>query len=182
MASRDGYCVYRPSGATRLIALPAAPPAPPHRADDMLLTSADVEDVVETLTRGNVTEVKVVLASVVLALACYQLLLIAVGYGKVRLGFLEARPASSAHRAAGDAIVVMVVVVAVMCLSYFGFEDDEALHAVAGTALLVMLAFKIAVIRRWHSLGRFLPFLGVSVFMLLALTWLTSAGDFLADQ
>jgi hypothetical protein len=34
-------------------------------------TSKPVEDVVESLTRGNVTEVKVVLASVVLALACY---------------------------------------------------------------------------------------------------------------
>jgi Family of unknown function (DUF6529) len=71
-----------------------------------------VEDLVESVTRGNVTEVKVVLASVVLALACYQLVLIAVGYGRVRLSFLEARPASAAHRAAGDAIVVMVAVVA----------------------------------------------------------------------
>jgi len=34
-----------------------------------------LEDVVESLTRGNVTEVKVVLASV-LALAVYQLVLI----------------------------------------------------------------------------------------------------------
>ena len=148
----------------------------------MLLRSGDVEDVVESLPRGNVTEVKVVLASVVLALACYQLVLIAVGYGKLRLPFLEARPAALAHRAAGDAIVVMVAVVAVMCLSYFGVDDDEVLHAVAGTALLAMLAFKIAVLRRWHALSRFLPLLGISVFMLLALTWLTSAGNFLADQ
>ena len=49
--------------------------------------------------RGNPTEVKVVLASVVLALACYQLVLIAVGYGKARVSFLEARPAARAHRA-----------------------------------------------------------------------------------
>jgi hypothetical protein len=140
-----------------------------------------VEDLVESLTRGNVTEVKVVLASVVLALACYQLALIAVGYGKVRLPFLEARPAALAHRAAGDAIVVIVAVVALMCLSYYGFEDDKALHGVAGTALLAVLALKIAVIRRWHALGRFLPLLGISVFALLALTWLTSAGAFLGN-
>jgi hypothetical protein len=31
-----------------------------------------VEDLIADITRGNVTEVKVVLASVVLALACYQ--------------------------------------------------------------------------------------------------------------
>jgi hypothetical protein len=80
-----------------------------------------VEDLVGDIARGNVTEVKVVLASVVMALACYQLFLIAVGYGRVRPSFLAARPASLAHRAVGDALVVMVVVVALMCLSYFGF-------------------------------------------------------------
>lgn len=75
-----------------------------------------MEDLVETVTRGNVTEVKVILASVCLALAVYQLVLIAVGYGKVRPPFLDAPGASSAHRALGDTIVVLLVVVAVMCI------------------------------------------------------------------
>ena len=141
-----------------------------------------MEDLIADITRGNVTEVKVVLASVVMALACYQLILIAVGYGKVRLSFLGPRPAALAHRAVGDAIVVMVVVVALMCLSYFGFGEDTTLHVLAATALLVVLALKIAVVRWWHGLGRLLPLLGVSVFGLLAVTWLTSAGDFLADR
>ena len=113
-----------------------------------------MEDLIGDITRGNVTEVKVVLASVVMALACYQLVLIAVGYGKVRPSFLGARPAALAHRAVGDAIVVMVVVVALMCLSYFGFGEDRTLHVVAATALLVVLALKIAVVRWWHGLGR----------------------------
>ena len=141
-----------------------------------------MEDLVERLSRGNVTEVKVVLASVVMALACYQLLLIAIGYGKLRPSFLAARPASRAHRAAGDAIAVIVAVVAVMCLSYFGYEDDSVVHVVAGSALLVVLAIKIAVLRRWHRLGRYLPVLGISVFVLLAVTWASSAGSFLADR
>jgi hypothetical protein len=141
-----------------------------------------VEDLVADIARGNVTEVKVVLASVVMALACYQLVLIAVGYGKVRPSFLESRPAFFAHRTVGDAIVVMVVVVALMCLSYFGLEEDRTVHVAAAIALLAVLALKIAVIRWWHGLGRLLPVLGLSVFGLLALTWLTSAGDFLADQ
>jgi len=54
-----------------------------------------VEDFVEQLSRGNVEEVKVVLASVVAALAIYQVLLMAVGYGRLRLPFLASRPASS---------------------------------------------------------------------------------------
>jgi hypothetical protein len=33
-----------------------------------------------------------------------------------------------------------------MCLTYFGFEEDEAvLHAVSGFALLGVIAFKVAV-------------------------------------
>jgi hypothetical protein len=38
------------------------------------------------------------------------------------------------------------------------------------------------VLRRWHRLGRYLPVLGITVFALLAVTWLSSAGDFLADR
>ena len=141
-----------------------------------------MEGLVETLTRGNPTEVKVVLASVVAALAVYQLVLIAIGYGKVRLPMLEARPASRAHRASGDAIVVMTVVIAVMCVSVFGFDDDGMLHAVAGVALLGALALKIAVLRWWRGLGRYLPLIGTAVFVLMALTWASSAGEFLVDR
>jgi hypothetical protein len=118
---------------------------------------------------------------VALALAVYQVVLIAVGYGKLRPPFLGARAASWTHRASGDAIVVLLVLTATMCVSYFGFEDDAILHIAAGTALLAVLALKILVLRRWHAAGRFLPVLGISVLLLLALTWLSSAGTFLAD-
>jgi hypothetical protein len=141
-----------------------------------------VEDLIETLTRGNPTEVKVVVASVAFALAVYQLVLISIGYGKLRLPFLAARPASRTHRAVGDTIVVLLVVTAFMCVGYFGLEDDAALHIVAAISLLTVLGLKIMVLRRWHALGRFLPALGISVWLLLALTWLTSAGDFLAGS
>lgn len=140
-----------------------------------------MEDLVESLTRGNTTEVKVMLASVALALAVYQVVLITVGYGKLRPRFLAAASASFAHRANGDAIAAILVVVAVMCVSYFGFEE-AGLHGAAAIALLTTLALKILVVRRWHGLGRFLPFLGAAVWMLLALTWVTSAGSFLADS
>jgi hypothetical protein len=141
-----------------------------------------MEDLVSDLTRGNVTEVKVVLASVVMALACYQLALIAVGYGKLRLPFLAARPASSTHRAVGNAIVVITLVVAVMCLSYFELEDDASAHAIAAIALLIVLAFKIAVVRWLHGLSRLLPLLGLSVWVLFGVTFGTSAGDFLVSR
>ena len=139
-----------------------------------------LEDLVEELTRGNVTEVKVVLASVVAALAVYQVLLMAVGYRKLRPPFLGAAPASAAHRALGDAIVVVTLAVAFMCLTYFGFDEGESvLHAVTGFLLLAVLAVKIAVVRWWHGMSRFLPVLGICVLLLFAVTWASSAGDFL---
>lgn len=138
-----------------------------------------MEGLIDSVTRGNPTEVKVLLASVALALAVYQLVLIAVGYGKLRPPFLAAAPASRTHRAVGDTIAVLLVVTALMCVGYFGLEDDASLHMIAAIALLSVLALKIAVIRWWHALGRFLPALGISVWLLLALTWVTSAGDFL---
>ena len=138
-----------------------------------------MEGLIDSVTRGNPTEVKVLLASVALALAVYQLVLIAIGYGKLRPPFLAAAPASRTHRAVGDTIAVLLVVTALMCVGYFGLEDDASLHMVAAVALLSVLALKIAVIRWWHALGRFLPALGISVWLLLVLTWATSAGDFL---
>ena len=146
-----------------------------------------MEGLVEQLTRGNVTEVKVVLASVVLGLACYQVFLMAVGYGKLKVPFLKPKAASFTHRAGGDVIVIVTLLVGLMCLAYFGLEDSghhgeddfSGLHALAGFVLVGALALKVVVVRWWHGLGRFLPVLGLSVFVLFWLTWLTSSANYL---
>ena len=141
-----------------------------------------MEDLVDTLTRGNPLEVKTVLASVAFALAAYQVVLAAVGFRWVRPKLPEAEPAFRAHRASGDAILVLLVIVGAMCLAVAGEdhgEDDAAFHAVTGGLLFVVLALKVVVIR-WRAAGRFLPLLGASVFVLLAVTWFGSAGDFLS--
>ena len=149
-----------------------------------------MEDLVEDLARGNVTEVKVVLASIVVVLAAYQVALMLVGYGKVRVPFLSSRAASFSHRSIGDAVVVITLIVAFMCVAYFGFEDgvehaDDGedfralLHVIAGSLLLLVLALKIVVVRWWHGVGRYLPVLGGTVFTLYAVTWASSAGDYL---
>jgi hypothetical protein len=145
-----------------------------------------MEDFVGAFTRDNVSEVKVVLASIVTALAVYQVLLMIVGYGKVKLPFLKPRPASLAHRASGDTIVLITLLVAFMCVSYFGWDDSShgdddssALHAISGALLLGVLGLKIVVIRWWHRMGRYLPLLGVAVLVLFLITWFGSAGNYL---
>ena len=129
--------------------------------------------------QGNPTEVKVVLASVATALAVYQAVLAAIVYRKLRPRFLDSGPAAFTHRAGGDTIAILLIVIAVMCLSYFELEDS-AFHAVTGFLLLVVLAVKVVVVRWWHRAGRFLPALGITVFLLLAATWAGTAGAFLA--
>jgi uncharacterized protein DUF6529 len=91
-----------------------------------------VEDFVENITRGNPGSVKTVLASIVLALASYQLILAAIGYRK--LPVIEAEPAFFTHRASGDLIAVLLVLVALACLAVFGLEDDYVVHGAAGIA------------------------------------------------
>ena len=145
-----------------------------------------MEDLLDTITRGNVAPVKIVMTSVVSALAIYQVFLMSVGYGKIRLPFLEGRPASTAHRAIGDTVVVLTLLIALMCLSYFGWdngghgsEDGSNAHAIPGVLLAGVLALKIIVVRWWHSMGRFLPALGIAVFALFTTTWIMSALEFL---
>ena len=138
-----------------------------------------MEDFLLSLTRGNPSEVKIVLATAVALLAAYQVGLMAVGYGKLRLPVLKPLPASKAHRAIGDSIVAVTLVVALMCIGYFGFEDDAAVHILLACALLALLAFKILVVRRLHRFDRLLPMLGISVFLLFWATWLSAAAEHL---
>ena len=141
-----------------------------------------MEEFVLDVTNGNVAEVKVILASVVAALAIYQLALAAVGYGKVRIPFLANPAALRAHRAVGDTILVLAFVTAGMCLSVYGFEDDGGIHAVAGAIVLGVLVVKTGIVRSDSlRIGRLLPPLGIAVFVLFMITWTTSAGDFLIE-
>jgi hypothetical protein len=130
-------------------------------------------------TRGNLSDVKVVLASILAVLAAYQVLLMAVGYGKLRPAFLGAAPASRAHRAIGDALVLAALLTSTACLSYFEIEDENIGHVVAASSLLIVLAVKVAVIRRWLPGDGLLPWLGGGVFVLFLLTWATSAAHYL---
>ena len=139
-----------------------------------------MEDLVDTLTRGNPGSVKSVLASVVLALAAYQVILAAIGYGRLRL--MDARPAFFTHRASGDMLVVLVAIVAVMCVAAYGFDDDSSVHNIAGFALAAALVAKVSVLRFFPRAGRLLPLLGTTVFVLLAVTWFTAVPGFLAGE
>ncbi len=149
-----------------------------------------MDQFVDEVTRGNVSQVKTVLASVVLALAGYQVLLMAVGYGKIRVPFLKPKAASLTHRAVGDAAVAVGIFVAFLCYSYFGVGDGiehargeetvrATIHVVAGSLFVVAVVAKVIVVRRYRRLDRLLPAIGLTLFALFSIAWLTSAGNYL---
>ncbi|MEX0754667.1 MAG: DUF6529 family protein [Actinomycetota bacterium] len=144
-----------------------------------------MEGFFDSLTQGNVTQVKTVLASVIMALAFYQLFLMAIGYRKVKSRLLKSGSASFTHRAVGDTILVLAFLVALMCFTYFDLGDGDGdetrltIHAIAGTGTIVLFTVKVIAVRWGAGLHRFLPMLGFTVFALLAVTWFTSAGDVL---
>ena len=121
-----------------------------------------MEEFVLDLTNGNAAEVKVTLASVIAALAIYQLVLAAIGYGKIRVPFLANPAALRGHRAIGDTIFALAIITGGMCLSVYGFEDDGGIHAIAGAIVLGALVVRpassgptasgsAACFRRWES-------------------------------
>lgn len=141
-----------------------------------------MEDFVVDLANGNVAEVKVILATVIAALAIYQLVLAAAGYGKLRIPFLANAAALRGHRAIGDTIFALAIITGVMCLSVYGFDDDGGVHAIAGAVVLGVLVIKTLIVRSDSlKIGRLLPPLGIAVFVLFMITWATSAGDFLSE-
>lgn len=142
---------------------------------------------IDQLSGGQVTSVKVVLTTVLVVLAVYQLCLAAIFYGKVRVPVLAGRVAAVTHRSSGDAICVVVVLIGLMCVS--GYQIGDALehrgtrvaaHVVVSTLLVVVLATKVMVVRfGGKRLSRVLPYFGGSVLLLFVGSWATSSMFFL---
>jgi hypothetical protein len=84
-----------------------------------------MEDFADAITQSNIPQVNTVLTSVITALAVYQVAMMAVGWGKVKLPFLKPRAASFAHRSVGDVIVPIALLVGWICYAYYGFDDEQ---------------------------------------------------------
>ena len=89
-------------------------------------------------------------------------------------------PAAWTHRASGDTIAVLLIVVAIMCPRTSGSRTTAPSTPSPASCSCSCWRVKVVVIRWWHAAGRFLPVLGITVFVLLAATWASTAGAFLA--
>ena len=68
-----------------------------------------------------------------------------------------------------------------MCLAVFGFEDDYVLPSRPGSARWPCSRSRSPSCASGNG-GRLLPYLGVTLFALLAVTWFTVTPDFLAGE
>ena len=139
-----------------------------------------MEDFVENITRGNPGSVKAVLASVVLALAVYQLILAAIGYRK--LPIIDAEPAFFTHRASGDADRRAGRHRRARCAWPCSASRTTTCCTAARDRRAGRARGQGRGLAHRASAARFLPYLGVTLFALLAVTWFTVTPDFLAGE
>jgi len=83
---------------------------------------------------------------------------------------------------------VIIVLVGLGCLGYYGLgeageETSYLVHAVAGFALVGLLAVKVVIIRSGnYTWGRVLPYLGTAILVAIAVVWATVAPEIISGQ
>ncbi len=99
--------------------------------------------------------------------------------GRIRL---PRRPPSwfpIAHRSSGALAVLLAVPVAYDCVAAFGFHTESprvVLHGTAGLVLFGAFVAKVVTVQRRRRPPWLIPAAGVTLFVALALLWLTSIG------
>src|SRR5262249_10342885 len=132
-----------------------------------------------TLGFSGTINMKVWLATIVIVLACAQILLALWMYGK-----LGSRRAPSwvgpSHRIVGLVAFLVSLPIAYHCLWSLGFEGDAGSarrfwHSLFGCAFYGAFTVKVLAVRSHRMPGWTLPVVGGLVFALLVGLWLTSA-------
>jgi Family of unknown function (DUF6529) len=148
-------------------------------------------DGVTTLGFDTVIGMKVVVSTVIGALAVLQLIGALWMYGK--LGTAAPAWLGTAHRIGGTVALLLVVFVAYHCLWALGLEsgtlaDGEkvpartVVHGVLGCAVVGAILVKVTAVRSRRAPGWFLPIAGGLLFGLLVLVLLTSAVWYVGEK
>lgn len=143
----------------------------------------DVVGFLNDITGGELLLWKVVLSTIVFALAGLQVALAARLWGAT--GFPDTSPAVAAtvHRWSGRVAVLLSLVVGFACLAGPAGATSPTrvvLHTVFGSLLFAVLAAKFLVLRVVASGARYLPVVGVGLFLAFAAVWATSVADYVS--
>src|SRR5665648_201192 len=123
---------------------------------------------------------KSLLATLLLALACVQVLLIAMARGKLGAFSPDMRRwLVLGHRFEGYIAFFVALWVAYNCIFNIADKSEAprvVIHAIMGTVLLGLFMVKIAISRGLRRFYKRLPVLGAVLFVAITVLWVTSAG------
>ena len=127
---------------------------------------------------GAVNRLKAQLATVMLALALYQLTLALWMYGKLPRAGAAPPPVPQLHRRGGATLLRVSLPVAAHCLLAYGVQLGDlrvAVHSLAGCFFYGAFAAKVLVVRSRRLPGWALPVAGGLLVSLIVVMWYSSA-------
>lgn len=137
------------------------------------------------LTDGHLLAWKVVFATIVFAMAGLQVAMAARFWGVTGFPPVSSATAVRIHRVNGWLAVTLAVLVAYSCLVGPAGPTSPTrvlLHSVFGALVFAILAVKFTLLKLLKSGQRFLPYVGVSLFLALGATWATSVADYITTR
>ncbi|MGH9276894.1 MAG: DUF6529 family protein [Acidimicrobiales bacterium] len=150
-----------------------------------MLAGINIIRFLNQLTGGRLLAWKVVLTTVVFALAGLQVVVAARFWGVTGFPPVSTATAARVHRVNGLIAVTLALVVGFSCLVGPAGPTSPTrvlLHSVFGSLLFAILAVKFALLKLWKSGQRFLPVVGVSLFLTFGAIWATSVADYITAR
>ena len=147
--------------------------------------SIDFIHILNRITGGHLLAWKVVLATIVFALAGLQVAMAARFWGVTAFPPMSAAAAARVHRINGRIVVTLAVLVGFSCLVGPAGPTSPTrvlLHSIFGSLLFALLAAKFAVLKVLRSKQNLLPLLGVALFLTFGAVWLTSVADYVSAR
>jgi len=87
------------------------------------------------------------------------------------------------HRVAGFVFTGLLLLISYFCLKYWAMAGDQlstraVLHGILSLTLIIIFILKISIVQYYKQFLRFVPIMGMTVFVLSFLAFSTSAGFF----
>jgi hypothetical protein len=137
------------------------------------------------ITGGQLLLWKVVLTSVVFALAGLQVAMAARFWGRPFLVSVSPGAAVRVHRTSGRLAITLGVLVALACIAGPAgplSPTRVALHSVFGILAFTVLAAKFLVIKVLRQGDKALPLIGSLLFLTFGAIWATSVADYVSAR
>jgi hypothetical protein len=145
----------------------------------------DVIGFLNDITGGELLLWKVVLSTIVFALAGLQVAMAARFWGVSGVPGLSVEGAAAVHRWSGRATILLAVLVGFSCLAGPAGPTSPTrvlLHTVFGSLLFAVLAAKFLLLKVAPSAQRLLPLVGSLLFLSFAAVWATSVADYVSAR